>query len=140
MIIKITFSDLSNRKNTKSSIFSMNSELDIVTSLKKPPAVAKADRRGADFQGLAPGQQTAKDADYTANKQETDSHQQQRLANDGGAHGADILQNGSSDSAKGSHESTHSVSCGLALKTLLLSTDFCRAYIPYGVAKWLKPR
>lgn len=46
MMRRITFSDLSKRKNTKSRSFSINSELDIEPPVRKPPAVAKADRRG----------------------------------------------------------------------------------------------
>ena len=123
MMRRITFSDLSKRKNTISRSFSINSELVIYPPERKPPAVAEADSRGHRIGKLASGKQTAKNANDAADKQETDSQQEQGLTNNGGTHIADIGQRRSGHLAKGGEQSAHSRSL-CSLKTFLLLQIF----------------
>lgn len=129
------FSDLSKRKNTISRSFSINSELVIYPPERKPPAVLKL-TAGGDAHGLTTRQQTAKDANDAADKQETNGQQQQGLSDNGGTHVTDIGQSGSGHLTEGGQQGTHSRSL-CSLKTFLLFTNFCRVYIPYGAA--IKP-
>ena len=116
------FSDLSKRKNTISRSFSINSELVIYPPERKPPAVLKL-TAGGDAHGLTTRQQTAENANDAADKQETDSQQEQGLTNNGGTHIADIGQRRSGHLAKGGEQSAHSRSL-CSLKTFLLLQIF----------------
>lgn len=100
----------------------MKSELDIETPLKTPPAVLKL-TAGGDAHGLTTRQQTAENANDAADKQETDSQQEQGLTNNGGTHIADIGQRRSGHLAKGGEQSAHSRSL-CSLKSFLLLQIF----------------
>lgn len=90
---------------------------------------------GGDAHGLTTRQQTAEDANDTADKQETNGQQKQGLSDNGSAHIADIGQGVGSHLAEGGKQGAHGRSS--SLKTFLLFTNFCRVYIPYGAA--IKP-
>lgn len=113
----------------------MKSELVIYPPERKPPAVLKL-TAGGDAHGLTTRQQTAEDANDAADKQETDSQQEQGLSDNGGTHVTDIGQRGSGHLADGGQQGTHGRSL-CSLKTFLLFTNFYRVYIPYGAA--IKP-
>lgn len=119
---RITFSDLSKRKNTISRSFSINSELVIYPPERKPPAVLKL-TAGGDAHGLTTRQQTAENANDAANEQETNGQQEQGLSNNSGTHITDISQSGSGHLAEGGKQSTHSRSL-CSLKTFLLLQIF----------------
>lgn len=122
MMRRITFSDLSKRKNTISRSFSINSELVIYPPERKPPAVLKL-TAGGDAHGLTTRQQTAENANDAANEQETNGQQEQGLSNNSGTHITDISQSGSGHLAEGGKQSTHSRSL-CSLKTFLLLQIF----------------
>lgn len=113
----------------------MKSELVIYPPERKPPAVLKL-TAGGDAHGLTTRQQTAEDANDAADKQETDSQQEQGLCDNGSTHIADISQSGSGHLTDGGQQGTHGRSL-CSLKTFLLITNFYRVYIPYGAA--IKP-